>query len=118
MQFGVSTFNVTSSSGFQCKSISFASSFTGSSSDVRVQIALHEVGPTFEAAVPWVEFVTLTGFTACVETAGPKNGGRIINVQYIAFVSVPSGGVAGVQAIPLHTAGTKCVEIVPSGMVR
>ena len=117
MQFGSSTFNVTSPYGFQCKPISFDSSFTGSSSDVRVQISLHEVGPTFEASVSWVESVSLTGFTACVETAGPMNGGRVINVQYVAFVGVPSGGMAGVQAIPLYTAGTKCVEVLTTGKV-
>ena len=66
----------------------------------------------------WVESVTLIDFTACVETAGPIDGGRVINLQYVSFVSVPSGGVAGIQVVPLHTAGTKCVVVTPPGMVR
>ena len=110
MAFGRGTFTIVSPAEHKCKSFAFNPTYRGSDSDVRVQLGLHEkdAKPTYEAAVSWVEKVTVNGFQACVATSGPIAGSRTVSLQWMAFVGKPSGSLAGIQPVSLWTTGTKC----------
>ena len=118
MQFGQGTFTIASALEYECKSFAFNPAYK-SGSDVRVQLGLHEkdVNPTYEAAVSWVEKVTVNGFQACVATSGPIAGSRLVSLQWMAFVGKPSGGLAGIQPVVLWTTGTKCKDVYFIGKV-
>ena len=118
MQFGQGTFTITAALEYECKSFAFNPAYK-SGSDVRVQLGLHEkdANPTYEAAVSWVEKVTVNGFQACVATSGPIAGSRLVSLQWMAFLGEPSGGLAGIQAVVLWTTGTKCKDVYFVGKV-
>lgn len=102
---------------FQCKSFGFQTAFT--SSDVHIQTAIFNSGstPIYEAAVSWVEQTTISGFTTCVETAGPMKTSRTILIQWMAYAGSPDSGLAGSISVPLFTTGTECVDVDLVGKV-
>ncbi|EDO49493.1 predicted protein [Nematostella vectensis] len=113
MLFGRGTFLVSSPSDFLCKTIPFSTPFATDS--VHVQITLHmdeQSGPTYEAAVNWVEQVCREGFTTCVSASGPVSGNRTVTVQWLAYTSIPDNkGLHSTVSIDRWTAGTKCTAV-------
>ena len=110
---------------FACKSHSFGAPPNFSSNDVHIQLTVNNkdnLGPTYQAAVAWVETVSSNTFTACVRTSGPcckssSLGYREIVIPYLAYVGTPSYGARGTAVIPLWTAGTECHLVPLSGRV-
>ncbi|CAB4018490.1 CD209 antigen E, partial [Paramuricea clavata] len=87
---------------------------------VHVQISVSHVNDTtqvHEAAVSWVEDVSVNNFTLCVMESGRNEGPPhgFATVEYIAYQGAPSGGLAGFVSIPEWWTGTKCqnVDISP-----
>ena len=92
---------------FICKAFTFNPAFPSDS--VKVQTALFmSSGLIYEAAVNWAELVTKSGFTACLETAGPSSLARNLTISWFAYDLVPNRGSEGTHRFPLWTTGTTC----------
>ena len=125
---GISTFEVKygqvkiqTKDEFLCKTQSFGGTPKKfSSSDVHIQLTVSNkdnLGPTYQAAVTWVENIKNSEFTICIRTSGPcckssSLGYREIVIQYLAFVGTPSNGLYGTEVLPMWTTGTEC-KLVP-----
>ncbi|EDO36335.1 predicted protein [Nematostella vectensis] len=113
--YGCGTFAI-GPSEFQCKSFAFSPAFSSAdvTAGIHVQISLYMTdlpGPTYEPAVGWVENVTPSGFTSCVETSAEITSTRAVTLQWMAFAGNPENGLAGTAVVPLFTAGTECVDV-------
>ncbi|KAK2556579.1 hypothetical protein P5673_021492 [Acropora cervicornis] len=62
--------------------------------------------PLHQAVTVWLEWVNTTGFSACVETSGPSDDLRVVNVHWLAFRGQPFGSAAGIIEIPFWTTGS------------
>ena len=79
MRYGIADFTVKESELYRCESLAFRPPFPAD--DVYVQLsparARSGLKPMLESAAVWLEFVTRSGFTACVDTSGPISDTRV-----------------------------------------
>ena len=83
---------------------------------VHVQASVSHVNQSdrvHDAAVSWVENVSIDGFSFCVmesgRNEGPPHGEATL--EWMAYQGSPTGGLAGKVSIPHWWTGTKCQKV-------
>ena len=83
---------------------------------VHVQVSVSHVNQSdrvHDAAVAWVENVTVNGFAFCVMESGRNEGpphGEA-TVEWMAYQGAPGAGLTGEVSIPNWWTGTKCQTV-------
>ena len=99
-----------------CQSVQFEPLTFYPDKIVHVQISVSHVNQSdlvHDAAVAWVENVTIDGFAFCVmesgRNEGPPHGEATL--EWMAYQGTPTGGLAGKVSIPNWWTGTKCQQV-------
>ena len=78
MRYGIAQFTVKDSEVFRCESLAFKPAFADDNIFVQLSPARAKGGKSMlESAAVWLEYVTRSGFTACVDTSGPISSLRV-----------------------------------------
>jgi len=97
---------------FLCEAVTFDSSFPSGTS-VRVFATINhgdEFVGVHDSAFIWVEYVTPSGFQACIVRGGWGHAANT-TIDWFAFQGSQSGVHHGESSFSLFTTGTKCNQV-------
>ena len=119
LQKGRHTFqNIPSWAEDQCEIIKFEPFIFYPDQKIYIQLTVNHINYSdaavvHEATIPWVESVNSTQFTACVTRAGRNDypTDSFATVDWVAYQSAPSGGVAAEEMFSRWWTGTTCQTV-------
>ena len=99
-----------------CQNVEFEPLTFYPDKSVHVQVSVSHVNQTnrvHDAAVAWVENVSVHGFSFCImesgRNEGPPHGEATL--EWMAYQGAPGGGMGGEVSIPNWWTGTKCQTV-------